>query len=173
MLVLGGSLQNILNNLILRIGLRHTHKFKQGANRAHTQIMCTIVTRISRFSCAGMQCHQSPCQVGFPTGISMIIVLNTTFQGQTKLWPSAVVSCPQHQLKHTYTCCLSQERPDAILPTMGGQTGLNLAKNLAEVGDERWHDSLHWDLGSFGLHTAATAIGTTSRYKKCSHYSCT
>lgn len=27
-----------------------------------------------------------------------------------------------------------QERPDAILPTMGGQTGLNLAKALSEVG---------------------------------------
>jgi carbamoylphosphate synthase large subunit len=30
-----------------------------------------------------------------------------------------------------------QERPDAILPTMGGQTGLNLAKNLAEVSEGR------------------------------------
>jgi len=29
---------------------------------------------------------------------------------------------------------LQKERPDAILPTMGGQTGLNLAKNLAETG---------------------------------------
>ncbi|KAG2424433.1 hypothetical protein HXX76_014486 [Chlamydomonas incerta] len=29
---------------------------------------------------------------------------------------------------------LAKERPDAILPTMGGQTGLNLAKNLAERG---------------------------------------
>ncbi len=27
----------------------------------------------------------------------------------------------------------AQERPDAILPTMGGQTGLNLAKALSEV----------------------------------------
>ncbi len=27
----------------------------------------------------------------------------------------------------------TQERPDAILPTMGGQTALNLAKALAEV----------------------------------------
>ena len=26
-----------------------------------------------------------------------------------------------------------QERPDAILPTMGGQTALNLAKALSEV----------------------------------------
>ncbi|KAI8463160.1 MAG: hypothetical protein J3K34DRAFT_527209 [Monoraphidium minutum] len=29
---------------------------------------------------------------------------------------------------------LDKERPDAILPTMGGQTGLNLAKNLSESG---------------------------------------
>jgi len=26
-----------------------------------------------------------------------------------------------------------QERPDAVLPTMGGQTALNLAKALSEV----------------------------------------
>lgn len=32
------------------------------------------------------------------------------------------------------SCGILQERPDAILPTMGGQTGLNLAKNLAESG---------------------------------------
>lgn len=29
---------------------------------------------------------------------------------------------------------LARERPDAILPTMGGQTALNLAKNLSENG---------------------------------------
>ncbi len=30
-------------------------------------------------------------------------------------------------------CIPVQERPEAILPTMGGQTALNLAKALAEV----------------------------------------
>ena len=30
-------------------------------------------------------------------------------------------------------CPAVQERPDAILPTMGGQTALNLAKALSEV----------------------------------------
>ena len=30
-------------------------------------------------------------------------------------------------------CMIVQERPEAILPTMGGQTALNLAKALAEV----------------------------------------
>ena len=29
---------------------------------------------------------------------------------------------------------IAKERPDAVLPTMGGQTGLNLAKSLAESG---------------------------------------
>ncbi|NJR41278.1 MAG: hypothetical protein HC767_00115 [Akkermansiaceae bacterium] len=29
---------------------------------------------------------------------------------------------------------LEKEKPDAILPTMGGQTGLNIAKTLAESG---------------------------------------
>ncbi|CAG9467329.1 unnamed protein product [Pedinophyceae sp. YPF-701] len=32
------------------------------------------------------------------------------------------------------TDIVERERPDAILPTMGGQTGLNLAKGLAEMG---------------------------------------
>merc|ERR1740138_520392 len=32
------------------------------------------------------------------------------------------------------TNVIERERPDAILPTMGGQTGLNLAKSLAENG---------------------------------------
>ena len=29
---------------------------------------------------------------------------------------------------------IRKERPDAILPTLGGQTGLNLAKDLSETG---------------------------------------
>ena len=29
---------------------------------------------------------------------------------------------------------LEKEKPDAILPTMGGQTGLNIAKTLSESG---------------------------------------
>lgn len=29
---------------------------------------------------------------------------------------------------------LVKEKPDAILPTMGGQTGLNIAKELSESG---------------------------------------
>ena len=32
---------------------------------------------------------------------------------------------------------LERERPDALLPTMGGQTALNLAVALAEEGDPR------------------------------------
>lgn len=31
---------------------------------------------------------------------------------------------------------IQKEKPDAILPTMGGQTALNLAKGLAEVSPE-------------------------------------
>ena len=30
---------------------------------------------------------------------------------------------------------IAQERPDALLPTIGGQTGLNLAIDLAEAGE--------------------------------------
>jgi len=40
----------------------------------------------------------------------------------------AVTADTQQSRHHTM-----QERPDAILPTMGGQTGLNLAKALSEV----------------------------------------
>lgn len=46
---------------------------------------------------------------------------------------------PAHHLCACVCVCIYifipiQERPDAILPTMGGQTGLNLAKNMAESG---------------------------------------
>ena len=40
----------------------------------------------------------------------------------------------EYRFKRTTTACpLLQERPDAVLPTMGGQTSLNLAKALSEV----------------------------------------
>ena len=41
-----------------------------------------------------------------------------------------------------------QERPEAILPTMGGQTALNLAKALAEVS-QRVHQFLYLTTISF------------------------
>ena len=43
-----------------------------------------------------------------------------------------------------------QERPEAILPTMGGQTALNLAKALAEVS-QSVHQFLHPTTISFLL----------------------
>lgn len=46
---------------------------------------------------------------------------------------------------------LRKERPDAILPTLGGQTGLNMAKDLSEAGIL---DDLHIEL----LGTKLTAI---------------
>ncbi len=40
-----------------------------------------------------------------------------------------------------------QEKPDAVLPTMGGQTALNLAKSLAEVSTPFLASSC-WTLGN-------------------------
>ena len=34
---------------------------------------------------------------------------------------------------------IARERPDAVLPTMGGQTGLNLAVEAYEKGIYRWY----------------------------------
>ena len=42
--------------------------------------------------------------------------------------------------------CLLQEKPDAVLPTMGGQTALNLAKSLAEVGPQHTKQPLQLTL---------------------------
>ena len=47
--------------------------------------------------------------------------------------PLTTISTP-HQNTTPPTPNNAQEKPDAILPTMGGQTGLNLAKALAESG---------------------------------------
>lgn len=54
--------------------------------------------------------------------------------GGGQLWQD---HAPCIHLSHPVLCTLlhlPQERPDAILPTMGGQTGLNLAKALSEQG---------------------------------------
>ena len=50
-----------------------------------------------------------------------------------------------------------QERPEAILPTMGGQTALNLAKALAEVNQSICHRSLYPATMSFFI-MAASAV---------------
>ena len=49
---------------------------------------------------------------------------------------------------------LARERPDALLPTMGGQTGLNLALELAEAGVL---DDLGVELIGAPLHVIARA----------------
>ncbi len=48
---------------------------------------------------------------------------------------------------------LHKEHPDAILPTLGGQTGLNLARELV-------HDGILDELGIELLGTKMTAIAT-------------
>ena len=56
--------------------------------------------------------------------------------------PATIMTDPD-LADHTYiepldaavlTAIVDRERPDAILPTVGGQTGLNLAMELAELG---------------------------------------
>ena len=57
-----------------------------------------------------------------------------------------------------------QERPDAILPTMGGQTGLNLAKALSEVRTQS-------SCPSVGLRSAACMDCCTHGRMLCAHES--
>lgn len=40
---------------------------------------------------------------------------------------------------------IRKERPDALLPTLGGQTGLNMAVELAEAGIPRMQCTDSWD----------------------------
>lgn len=53
---------------------------------------------------------------------------------QPPCMPNTPTPTPPNNQPPTPKQPTTQERPDAILPTMGGQTGLNLAKNLAESG---------------------------------------
>lgn len=44
-----------------------------------------------------------------------------------------LIKVPAGYAQLLMTTTNAQEKPDAVLPTMGGQTGLNLAKALSEV----------------------------------------
>jgi hypothetical protein len=73
-------------------------------------------------------------------------------------WPLCVLPPPLVPV-----VCVPQERPDAILPTMGGQTGLNLAKNLAESGEQQ-HTAAH---SMAQHHTAAHSMAQHGAVRHC------
>jgi hypothetical protein len=61
-----------------------------------------------------------------------------------------------------------QEKPDAILPTMGGQTALNLAKALSEVGGGRAERTLSILCAVLLLACAGAGWPTGGQASKCS-----
>ncbi|GBF87494.1 carbamoyl-phosphate synthase large subunit, chloroplastic-like protein [Raphidocelis subcapitata] len=88
-----------------------------------------LTTQACEFDYSGTQACKSLRQEGY-----RVILLNSN--------PATIMTDPG-MADRTYVGpmtpelveqILDKERPDAILPTMGGQTGLNLAKTLAESG---------------------------------------
>lgn len=65
-----------------------------------------------------------------------------------------------------------QERPDAILPTMGGQTGLNLAKNLAESGEHHtaWHSTPQHGTARHNVTQRATVCDSMPQRSGCLYW---
>ncbi|ACA59813.1 carbamoyl-phosphate synthase large subunit [Candidatus Desulforudis audaxviator] len=55
---------------------------------------------------------------------------------------------------------ISQERPDALLPTLGGQTGLNLAKQVADAGI----------LDQYGVRLLGTPLESIKRAEDREHF---
>src|ERR1700733_3187322 len=88
-----------------------------------------IIGQAAEFDYAGTQA----CQSLREEGISVVLVNSN---------PSTIMTDPetadfvhmQRQNVEFAEKIIAKERPDALLPTLGGQTGLNLATELAQAG---------------------------------------
>ena len=95
-----------------------------------------VIGQAAEFDYAGCQALKVLREDGFRTIVvnsnPATIMTDPGFADRTYLEPLDVESVAE---------VLRLERPDALLPTMGGQTALNLARELAEAGvlDELGH----------------------------------
>src|SRR5881275_2689310 len=88
-----------------------------------------VIGQAAEFDYAGCQALKVLREDGFRTIVvnsnPATIMTDPGFADRTYLEPLDVDSV---------TDVLARERPDALLPTMGGQTALNLARELAQSG---------------------------------------
>src|SRR4028118_1719581 len=88
-----------------------------------------VIGQAAEFDYSGVQA----CKVLLEEGYEVVLVNSN---------PATIMTDPEFAT-HTYvepllpgpvTQVIERERPDALLPTLGGQTALNLAKTLQEDG---------------------------------------
>lgn len=73
-----------------------------------------------------------------------------------------------HYMVQTHVAGL-QERPDAVLPTMGGQTSLNLAKALSEVSTVKWQSQhIQFLLAVLAVKQTTNVLQSTQVHQLCS-----
>jgi carbamoyl-phosphate synthase large subunit len=88
-----------------------------------------VIGQACEFDYAGCQALKVLCEDGFRTIVvnsnPATIMTDPGFADRTYLEPLDLDGVAD---------VLARERPDALLPTMGGQTALNLARELAEAG---------------------------------------
>src|SRR5512133_3312751 len=88
-----------------------------------------VIGQAAEFDYSGTQSVKALCAQGY-----RIILINSN--------PATVMTDPdladatyiEPLLPETVEAIIAQEKPDAMLPTVGGQTGLNLALALTENG---------------------------------------
>src|SRR5207253_9573754 len=88
-----------------------------------------VIGQAAEFDYAGGQAPKVLREEGFRTVVvnsnPATIMTDPGFADRTYLEPLDLEGVAE---------VLARERPDALLPTMGGQTALNLARELAEAG---------------------------------------
>src|ERR1043165_3860001 len=133
-----------------------------------------VIGQAAEFDYSGVQA----CKVLLDEGYEVILVnsnpatIMTDPEFATRTYGEPLLPAPAAQI-------IERERPDALLPTLGGQTALNLAKALAEDGTlERFgveliganydaidraeaRDRFRETMAEAGLRVPASAIATS------------
>ena len=107
-----------------------------------------IIGQAAEFDYAGTQAckalREEGCEVVLVNSNPATIMTDTDMADRVYLEPLTV---------EFITRVIERERPDGLLPTLGGQTALNLAKNLAEDGT----------LDKFGIRLLGTSLDAIQR----------
>ena len=88
-----------------------------------------IIGQAAEFDYAGTQA----CKALREEGISVVLINSNTATIMTDVEVADKVYIEPINVEFA-TRVIEQERPDGLLPTLGGQTGLNLAVELANAG---------------------------------------
>lgn len=102
--------------------------------------------------------------------VSLIVIVRLA--SQSSFWAALSHPDPMHDVADVPRCIHMQEKPDAVLPTMGGQTALNLAKGLSEVRTPFMMPLRVLHVTCVCVIKLGTATGTRCRLVDTGHNTC-